>query len=277
VKVCSRFCVVIVPSESRERVDTGKETLNPFQVEPTFPYFPALEPMYTLLTTAREPAGRLWKAKTPTVAGGGPRNVTVDSAIADWKAATPIEVTELGIVIAVSALVSWKALGPMDVTELGIVMDAKALLLNTLSPMVVMEFGKLMEDSEVADLKARSPIDVTEFGIAIEVSPVAPSKAWAPMVVTVFGMVTEVSSVAFMNPKGEEPLLMRLTPGGILAWPAQFEWLTTTRFVTVKVPVCVEPVMQGWVPFGFENNGAIKLNESTGLEAPHRVAQELLS
>lgn len=44
VRVSSTDCVVITPSEFSDRVAGGNETLNPFQLSPTFPYFPAPVP-----------------------------------------------------------------------------------------------------------------------------------------------------------------------------------------------------------------------------------------
>ena len=47
--------------------------------------------------------------------------------------------------------------------------------------------------SPVQPLKAYPPMVVTEFGIVIEVSPVQSQKAASPMVVTELGIVIDVS------------------------------------------------------------------------------------
>ena len=64
---------------------------------------------------------------------------------------------------------------------------------KALAPIVVTEFGIVMEVSEVLE-KAAAPIVITELGIVMEVSEVA-SKAEAPIVVTELPIVTAVSEV----------------------------------------------------------------------------------
>ena len=276
--VSSTDCVVTTPSEFRDRVAEGNETLNPFQLSPRFPYFPAPVPTWVRPTRALAPEGTYRKALAPTVAGGEPRSVTVLREVAPANAEGPIDVTESGIVTELSEAAPANAKLPIETTELGMTKDVRAVPQKAISPIVMTEFGivtevrdrapsnicveidviklgRVTDVSETAPAKAEPPIDVTEFGIAIEVSSLASKKAREPIEVTEFGMVTVtspvpenaacpievtefgiVTDVSDLAPSNAIPA-MEVTPAGMLAWPVQLERLTTTLFVTVKVPL----------------------------------------
>jgi hypothetical protein len=62
------------------------------------------------------------------------------------------------------------------------------------SPMLITEFGIIIEVSALQHPKASFPILVTELGIMIDVRPKQPWKAYAPMLVTELGIIIEVRS-----------------------------------------------------------------------------------
>ena len=82
----------------------------------------------------------------------------------EFKALSPIEVTELGIVIDVN----WFDPKPLsEVTELGIVTDVNWLSSNAPYSIVVTELG-IIKDVNWLRWKAYLPIEVTESGIITE-------------------------------------------------------------------------------------------------------------
>ena len=65
---------------------------------------------------------------------------------------------------------------------------------------IITSFNPLQPD------KAQSPILVTEFGMVIDVKPMHPLKASHPILVTEFGMVTDVKPLHFS--KARYPILV---------------------------------------------------------------------
>ena len=96
-------------------------TTNPFQNPPGDG-----NPLAVREISAVAPVGRPEKAALPTV-GASPKNVTEAREVLPLNASIPIEVTELGIVIAVRALFL-NALEPIDSTALPIVTKAREVL-----------------------------------------------------------------------------------------------------------------------------------------------------
>lgn len=87
------------------------------------------------------------------------------SAVIRPKVSLAILVTLLGIVSDVSR-VSKKACSPIEVTLLGIVIAVRLVMpLNAAKPIVVSEFGRETEERDVAPSNALAPIAVTPLGI----------------------------------------------------------------------------------------------------------------
>lgn len=82
----------------------------------------------------------------------------------DGKAATPIDVTAIGMNTDVRDWHPSKAFGPIDVTESGIaIVDNRVHLRKALCPMATTESGKLIVCRVVHCTKARGAINISAF------------------------------------------------------------------------------------------------------------------
>ena len=88
------------------------------------------------------------------------------NAVQPQKAASPIVVTDAGILILCNALQSMKAASPIVVTDAGMLILCNAVHpLKAPSPIVVTDAGILILCNAVQSSKASSPIVVTDAGI----------------------------------------------------------------------------------------------------------------
>ena len=89
---------------------------------------------------------------------------------------------------------------PMVVIDFGMVIEAKLLQYsNALFPMFVTELGMVTDDSLVQLAKALLPMVVTEPGIVTMVSPVHPEKALLLIVVTSSPKTISLMAVLLLN------------------------------------------------------------------------------
>ena len=122
------------------------------------------------------------------------------------NAPTPIEVTELGIVMLVSPLQLPNASSLMDVMEFGMTVFWQPTINELLAvSMMALEllresyigllFATLILVSPLQPENAQLPIEVTELGMSILVSPLQPENADSPIDVTELGMMMLVRLV----------------------------------------------------------------------------------
>ncbi len=135
---------------------------------------------------------------------GLPSSTIIDVKPAHQEnAPSPIDVTELGMMMNVKPEQPEKAEPPIDVTPSGITVLLHPLI-NSLAEVFIIALQDSLESytglpsstiidvKPVQPLKALSPIDVTELGMMRDVKPVQPLKALSPIDVTELGMVRDV-------------------------------------------------------------------------------------